>query len=639
MPSFVDHLLPRHGNYCGRHWTAGRWQPGATIERDELPTDPVDAACAEHDADWARGDFVGGDRRLVERLHNVPETHLSSGARFMRNAAIGWFSLKNALADKQEDSYAAIQQATAGRRNHAAHGNPKSAKQKQKRAARRKAARAAKRGAAMAPVGVTPAPKVSVGPKRGGIRGAPLLPNRTVGVNVRATNREVVPEDIWNYERVYDRRTGMSGIQITGTDFLMNVPSGTKAFGDVLVDQLIGARAIGGSRLKQFARLFTRYRFVDFGVEFQGVSGTAQGGICVGFIDYDPTETIINLDPETRVRKAEAHLGKTDVKLFDGVTTHEFGMPNGELLYSPEEGLEPRLTYQGRYFLVVKSGFTVTGNDTASISVRYKVQFFVPELEEDAAQITSGYYGIRQSPDVGAQVPGYLAVDSVGFAIEAGSDTNFTQLGVTHSGSAETDGGGDALPKFLFKPLHSTQQKYYLTTQMQNTVNSGNINWTASAILGGTFTTVLQGQLSSASGAITCGLITMTAPGTSGTVGGLNVQSTSYTTKTDSWWWAFAVPDTASMERLAQLNYMHLDRAGLLKDVQRVIRDAMVGLDLAPQAQAQTKAKMKDQARTTIIGEQPKEKEIERRLEDPAPAADAYEQKLRAYILERSKGN
>jgi hypothetical protein len=581
------------------------------------PANQTDAACRLHDIKYRGTKTSIADRDLILDLQRaVPGTtsewiynrlaQLTFGAKDLLRSALHSHdddpdaqSALDRFMGKGSRAYDQYLQETSGRRNHSYTGNPgdkknmktmlKAALSNEAIAKRRERRREARKRRRMrlrelkATLGVPNYAQPqrvkrqrTLAIRRGAIRGGAMLPSGTVGINVRATNREVDPTDVWNYKRVVDRATGMVGIEITGTDFLQNISSGAKAFGDVLVDHLVGPRVIPGSRLKQFARLFTRYRFLDYAVEFQGVSGTTQGGICVGFIDYDPTESISGLDATQKIRKAEAHLGKTDVKLFDGVSTHEFALPNGELLYSPEDGVEPRLTYQGRYFLVVKSGFTVAGNDTASISVRYRVQFFVPELEEEIA-VATGYYGVRQSGDAGANTPGYLMSNNAATSafVEPGSTNT---LGVSRSG---TEGSvGISMPVILFRPQQSIQQKYYLTTQMQNTVNAGNLGWTVGSS-GGTFTSVLQGQLNSASGAVTCGFVTPTSSGVNDEVI-IIAASTSYTTKTDSWWWAFPVADSATLEQAAELNYKHLSKAGLLNDVQRLVASALRGLPPAP---------------------------------------------------------
>jgi hypothetical protein len=173
-------------------------------------------------------------------------------------------------------------------------------------------------------------------------------------------------------------------ITLKGTDYLSDVEIADNSLqGTILYDTLIHPRAFPGTRIAAFAGLFDKYVYRRFTVKFNPSADATDGGIIVGFCDYDPDEDMINQFVEN-VRKAASHFGMSFTQVFkpDSWTLKE--LKKDALYFCEPSDSEDRVVYQGRFLLIqaANEGIDFLNGIKGILTVDYEIDFYVPQLAD-----------------------------------------------------------------------------------------------------------------------------------------------------------------------------------------------------------------------------------------------------------------
>lgn len=181
-------------------------------------------------------------------------------------------------------------------------------------------------------------------------------------------------------------------ITLTGTDYLSDVTvAAASTQGTILYDTLIHPRAFPTTRIAAFAGLFDKYVYKRFTVRFNPSSPTTDGGIVVGFCDYDPDEDMVSAFQEN-VRKAASHFGMSFTQVFKPDSWSLKELKKDALFFCEPADSEDRLVFQGRYLLIQAAD---QDNDDFPAGIKgiltldYEIDFYIPQLADTPVLTTN----------------------------------------------------------------------------------------------------------------------------------------------------------------------------------------------------------------------------------------------------------
>jgi hypothetical protein len=181
-------------------------------------------------------------------------------------------------------------------------------------------------------------------------------------------------------------------VTLKGTDYLSDVTIvDNSTEGTILYDTLIHPRAFPTTRIAAFAGLFDKYVYRRFTVKYNPSAAADDGGILVGFCDYDPDEDMISAFQEN-VRKAASHYGMSFSQVFkqDSWTLKE--LKKDALFFCEPADSEDRLVFQGRFLLLqaADEGTDFLNGIKGLLTVDYEIDFWIPQLADTPVLTTNG---------------------------------------------------------------------------------------------------------------------------------------------------------------------------------------------------------------------------------------------------------
>jgi len=185
------------------------------------------------------------------------------------------------------------------------------------------------------------------------------------------------------------------GVQVDvleGTDMIATVSSaegGTLA-GDILLKLAINPMSFANTRLRQYAPLYQRYRFTRIRFRYQPIANNLQTGQLLGFCDFDVENQLAGNDP-LNLQRGAAHQGQKVVKISE---SEDFDMGQANTytdLYTNTDGVEPRLSYQGVFYLLASSDIAAD-LPLGNIYIDYVCEFTIPQLSEPKQFTACSYH-------------------------------------------------------------------------------------------------------------------------------------------------------------------------------------------------------------------------------------------------------
>lgn len=216
--------------------------------------------------------------------------------------------------------------------------------------------------------------------------------------------------------------SGIDKVRLRGSEYLTSIsvrttaasPVGT-APGDVLYVIPLNPHFLSGTRLLQLARLYTKYKWRHFTVEYIPVVPSTQNGSVIMYFSYDPEEhNFLNIDQDDRLRRALAHLGAVDFNVFSyGKATLVDDKQIGDY-YLNLQG-DVRFENQGTLYVVAGSSYspsmlapTEIDLELGQLIIHYDLELEERALVEDVSsvlQVTTAMGGVINSTLVSTNDP------------------------------------------------------------------------------------------------------------------------------------------------------------------------------------------------------------------------------------------
>jgi len=192
----------------------------------------------------------------------------------------------------------------------------------------------------------------------------------------------------FSYKRAADALTNLSNpgargtrggvVRYRGEDFLGSVTTGTaNAVGDILLNGLLTPN-IPNTRLSKMAATWQKYAFRKATLRYEPSVAVTQAGQLMLFWDTDPMDAL-HVNGSAAINVGKAHGGAL-TQVAQGTKVPLTVDVNGPLFIS-EYGMEPRLTYQGQFFVLAASSFSAGPLTVGSIWLDYEVEFYTQQVE------------------------------------------------------------------------------------------------------------------------------------------------------------------------------------------------------------------------------------------------------------------
>jgi len=200
--------------------------------------------------------------------------------------------------------------------------------------------------------------------------------NGMVGLGTRALNPQVAMPRVTSRRRVDGNVVDV----LTGTDLVGTVTTSAdgQVAGDLLLTQLISPSKFVDTRQLQFSALYQRYRYSRIIFMYEPIANATQSGQLLGFCDFDVADLLPMNDP-TNVQVGAAHQGQNITQIWEPSMFEMRQLPSFTDLFVEDDGLDPRLSQQGIFYLMAASALPAT-MPLGNIYVSYEVEFSIPNL-------------------------------------------------------------------------------------------------------------------------------------------------------------------------------------------------------------------------------------------------------------------
>jgi len=215
------------------------------------------------------------------------------------------------------------------------------------------------------------------------------------GDNRRARMEMGIASAAVNPQRIMPRLTSTfkNGVQydvLEGTDLIGSITTSGNNPGDVLFQVLLNPSTLGTTRITQFAPLYQRFRFEDVAIIYDSTQPSTAAGQLIGFCDYDPTVQLPDQDPQNLARAA-AHQGQRPNQVWQPQEYPMSASPTYTDLFTDTTGSDPRLSYQGVFYLLAASALGDLG-PLGNLYIRYRVLFSIPQLDTGVSSLPQTFF-------------------------------------------------------------------------------------------------------------------------------------------------------------------------------------------------------------------------------------------------------
>lgn len=198
--------------------------------------------------------------------------------------------------------------------------------------------------------------------------------------------------------------SGIDKVRLRGSEYLTSIsvrttaasPVGTSP-GDVLYTVPLNPHFLSGTRLLQLAKLYTKYKWRHFTVEYIPVVPSTQNGSVIMYFSYDPEEhNFLNIDQDDRLRRALAHLGAVDFNVFSYARATLLDDKQIQDYYLNLQG-DVRFENQGTLYVVAGSSYspsmlapTEIDLELGQLLIHYDLELEERALVEDVSSVQVG---------------------------------------------------------------------------------------------------------------------------------------------------------------------------------------------------------------------------------------------------------
>jgi hypothetical protein len=197
--------------------------------------------------------------------------------------------------------------------------------------------------------------------------------------------------------------SGIDKIRMRGTEYLTSISVSTTALepvgttpGDVLYTLPLNPHFLSGTRLIELTRLYTKYKWRHFTIEYIPVVPSTQNGSVILYFSYDPEENnFLLLDQDDRLRRSLAHTGAIDFNVFSYARCTLVDDKMIDNYFVNLEG-DVRLENQGTLYVVAGSSYspsmlapTEEVLELGQILIHYELELEERSLVQDLSNVIS----------------------------------------------------------------------------------------------------------------------------------------------------------------------------------------------------------------------------------------------------------